>query len=320
MRGNQQRRRLRTAIFIFWLLFMYIIAALIWWYITLERQNNDIARIKNENNPPAVAEWEQKAAARRSIKYAGEGSAFLIVILIGAIYVFRSVRKQLRLNRQQQDFIMAVTHELKTPLAIGRLNIETMQKRKLSEEQQQKLLQSTLVEMQRLNDLTTNILVVSRLDAGEYKHEDEAIHLSALVASAVNDFQKQHPDQPVSASIEQDIFVNGDSLLLKLVVSNLLGNAIKYSGGGKPIVISLSGKEQVTLTVADTGPGIPESEKQNIFEKFYRVQNESTRNTQGTGLGLYLCKKILQDHKAAIRVSDNVPTGSLFTVTFRKNA
>lgn len=321
MRSNQQRRRLRAAIFTFWLLFMYIIAALVWWYITLDQQNRDIARIKsdNANSIPAIAKAEQNAAKRRTIKYAAEGATFFIVILIGAIYVYRSVRKQLTLNRQQQDFIMAVTHELKTPLAIGRLNIETMQKRKLSEEQQQKLLQSTLFEMQRLNDLTTNIIVVSRLDAGEYKHGKEAIHLSALVASVVNEFQKQYPDQKITADIEQDVFTHGDSLLLKLVVSNLLGNAIKYSGVGKPIVISLSGQSQVILSVADQGPGVADNEKQMIFDKFYRVQNESTRNTQGTGLGLYLCKKILQDHKASIRVSDNVPTGSMFIVTFQKN-
>lgn len=320
MRSNKQRKRLRAAIFTFWLLFMYIIAALIWWYITLEKQNRELAGIKTENanNVSAVIQPGQKAAERRSVKYASEGIAFFVVIIIGAIYIYRSVRKQLTINQQQQDFIMAVTHELKTPLAIGRLNIETMQKRKLTEEQQQKLLQNTLSEMQRLNDLTTNILVVSRLDAGEYKHDREAIHLSALVIAAVNDFQKQHPEQKISADIEQDVFTNGDSLLLKLVVSNLLGNAIKYSGG-KPIVIALSGKTQAMLTVADNGPGIPEQEKQKIFDRFYRVENESTRNTQGTGLGLYLCKRILQDNKASIRVSDNQPAGSVFTVTFRKN-
>lgn len=332
MQINKLRKRLQAAIFSFWLLLAYIISALVWWYITLEQQNREIASIRINSNTTAVppgsatplsnTDEATKAISlrnRRSVKYAGEGAIFLVVTLVGAAFVYRAVKKQLRLNQQQQDFIMAVTHELKTPLAVGRLNIETLQKRKLTEEQQQRLLQNTLVEMQRLNDLTTNILVVSRIDAGAYKPNNEAIHLSALVGTIVADFEKQHSETKLVSEIEHDVFTQGDSLLLKLVVSNLLGNAIKYSGTGGQITITLSGKTKPKLTVADRGPGIADAEKTKIFNKFYRTENESTRNAQGTGLGLYLCKKILRGHKAEIGVSDNQPKGSIFTVTFQQH-
>jgi two-component system, OmpR family, sensor histidine kinase CiaH len=330
MSANQQRKRLRAAILSFWLLLGYIIAALVWWFITLEQQNREIARIKTTpaivNIPPetgnAVNALEAAKVAnlrkRRTFKYAGEGVTFLVIILLGAAFVYRGVKKQLELNQRQQDFIMAVTHELKTPLAIGRLNIETLLKRKLPEEKQQRLLHDTLSEMQRLNDLTTNILVVSRLDAGEYHRNNEALHLSALVMQTVDDFEKQHGEKTITTDIEPDVFTVGDTLLLKLVVSNLLANALKYSGAGKPVLIKLAGKTKPILTVTDNGPGIPDAEKQKIFTKFYRIENEITRNTQGTGLGLYLCKKILTDHKSEIQITDNRPTGSIFTVTFTK--
>lgn len=326
MPARQQQKRLKAAILSFWLLLGYIIAALVWWYITLEQQNNEIAIVKNSLPQPALvsdsafAAEKQKILSlrnRRSVKYAGEGAAFLVIILLGAVYVYRGVERQLSLGRQQQDFLMAVTHELKTPLAIGRLNIETLQKRKLSEEQQQKLLQNTLAEMQRLNDLTTNILVVSQLDAGEYKHNSETLNLSSLVQQVAAGFQKQYPEKEIILEIAPDIFTQGDVLLLKLVASNLLSNAIKYAGHGKPITINLSGTQKPVLTVIDNGPGIADAEKTKIFNKFYRTENENTRNTQGTGLGLYLCKRILNAHGAEIRVTDNTPTGSRFTVTFR---
>jgi signal transduction histidine kinase len=330
MQANHQRKRLRVAILSFWLLLGYIIAALVWWFITLEQQNREIARIKTTpatvNVPPETgnainAPEEAKISnlrKRRTIKYAAEGITFLVIILLGAAFVYRGVKKQLELNQRQQDFIMAVTHELKTPLAIGRLNIETLLKRKLPEEKQQRLLHDTLSEMQRLNDLTTNILVVSRLDAGEYNRNNEVLHLSALVTQTVDDFEKQHAEKTIAVNIEPDIFTVGDTLLLKLVLSNLLGNALKYSGADKPVLIHLMGKTTPILTVTDSGPGIPAAEKQKIFNKFYRIENEITRNTQGTGLGLYLCKKILKDHKAEIEITDNRPTGSIFTVTFTK--
>ncbi len=326
MQQPQQQRRLKAAILSFWMLLCYIIAALVWWYITLEQQNNEIAIARNSLPQPAnvsdsayAAEKQKilKLRNRRSVKYAGEGAAFLVIILLGAVYVYRGVERQLNLGRQQQDFLMAVTHELKTPLAVGKLNIETLQKRKLSEEQQQKLLQNTLAEMQRLNDLTTNILVVSQLDTGGYTHNSEALNLSTLVEQVVNGFRKQYPDRELVQEIAPGIVTQGDVLLLKLVVSNLLGNAIKYAGHGKPITISLTGEKKPVLAITDNGPGIPDAEKTKIFNKFYRTANENTRNTQGTGLGLYLCKKILNDHGAKITVTDNPPGGSRFTVTFR---
>ena len=103
-----------------------------------------------------------------------------------------------------------------------------------------------------------------------------------------------------------------------MLVNNLIDNANKYANKGTPITISLDQKNnQVEFSVADLGEGLAEEEKKKVFEKFYRVGEENTRKTKGTGLGLYLCKKIVQGHGGKIFVSNNQPHGSIFTVVFK---
>jgi two-component system, OmpR family, sensor histidine kinase CiaH len=110
----------------------------------------------------------------------------------------------------------------------------------------------------------------------------------------------------------------GDLILLQLLVSNLVENALKYSPREGVIDVTLEHKGRHTLlSVKDQGPGIPDEEKKRIFGKFYRTGQEATRRTKGTGLGLYLCLKIAQDHKATLKVADNSPVGSIFTVVFK---
>ena len=252
-------------------------------------------------------------------KYVGEGATFLFLSLLGAFFVYRAVRKQISLQHQEQNFMMAITHELKTPIAISKLNLETLQKHKLDEARQQKLIAMTLQETNRLNTLTNNILVSAQLEGGRYNRTEEELDLSALINSCVDDFRRRFPEVNVHAAVEPDIDLTGDSLLLEILINNLLENAAKYSPKHSSIEVQLNKLvSQVKLIVADNGIGIPEPEKKLIFEKFYRIGNEETRTTKGTGLGLYLCKKIAADHNADIQVTNNSPTGSNFIVTFHQ--
>ena len=125
------------------------------------------------------------------------------------------------------------------------------------------------------------------------------------------------PDREWIARIQPDCTVTGDPFLLHLLVSNLLDNALKYSpkDGAVTLMLTKEGADTV-LAIKDNGPGIPDEEKKKVFGKFYRSGQESTRQTKGTGLGLYLCRKIAADHGASIKVADNSPTGSIFTVIF----
>ena len=324
MNAFYKKERLRIITFVYWLLLLYIVAALILWFVELSSQNNAMAEMRmvelNKDDPQYLSKVGEILAIkkRKTFQYVGEGSTFLILILICAVFVYRAVRRQIRLSQQQQNFMMAVTHELKTPIAVTRLNLETLQKRKLEEEKQQKLIANTLQEANRLNSLCNNILVASQLDAGAYHINKQEIELSGLVKECIRDFKERFPQRQIECDIQPDIYTEGEMLLLQMLVNNLIDNALKYSGRDTAVKVSLSEvNNRIHFSVADNGEGIDEAEKKKIFLKFYRVGDEAVRKAKGTGLGLYLCKRIAKDHKGLIEVKNNEPKGSVFTVILR---
>lgn len=309
---------------VYWVLLVYMVAALFWWFIALEKQNFDISQVRlSELQKDAPSYFDnamaiEEARKRKTAQYIGEGSTFLALILLGAVFVYRATRRQIKLSQQQQNFMMAITHELKTPIAITQLNLETLQKRKLDEEKQQKLISNTLQEANRLNMLCNNILFASQLDAGAYRNANDEINFTDLVEGCVDDCNSRFPQRTIVENIQEAVYLNGEKLLLQMLISNLLDNALKYSPVDEPVSISLSEKNQeVVLTVSDLGSGVADTEKKKIFDKFYRSGDENTRKAKGTGLGLYLCKKIMKSHNGYISVTDNQPRGSSFTAIFR---
>ena len=153
---NTSGKKIRLATWVYWVLLLYIIAALVWWFVSLEKQNHRMSEMKTERlrstvdsvNNAALFTAELKKITskekRDTAKHLAEGLTFLVLILIGAAFVYRSVKHQLKLQQQQQNFMMAVTHELKTPIAVTKLNLETLQKHQLDETKRQKILQMTL--------------------------------------------------------------------------------------------------------------------------------------------------------------------------------
>lgn len=288
----------------------------------MERQNNLMYSYRVSELNKDDLQFNSKLAQlnedrnRKTAQYIGEGSTFLLLILLGAVFVYRATRKQLRLSQQQQNFMMAVTHELKTPIAVTRLNLETLQKRKLEEQQQEKLISLALDETNRLNLLTNNILVAAQLDSGNYVMNRQKINMSIVAQDAVNDFGKRFRNRHIHSAIDADIFIEGELMLIQMLINNLVENALKYSAKDKPVTVQLQqSNNEVLLKVIDEGVGIKGAEKKKIFDKFYRSGDESVRTTKGTGLGLYLCKRIIKDHKGTINVTDHEPGGSVFTVT-----
>ncbi len=317
-------KKLLTITVVYWVVLLYIIVALGYWFISLEQQNSrmtDLLLNELKHDEPGYDKKVGKildAKKRKTTQYISEGAAFLLLILIGAVFVYRATRKRLKLSLQQQNFMMTVTHELKTPIAVARLNLETLQKRRLEEQQQQKLINITLQEVNRLNTLCNNILLASQLDAGEYKISKNEVNMSELAKRVYTDFSVRNSGHKVSGDFEDNLYVTGEELLLEMMMSNLIENAFKYSKKNSAVEINLyKDNKGIHFTVRDEGPGIADEERNKIFEKFYRVGNEATRTTKGTGLGLYLCKQIAKDHNADISVTGNEVKGSVFTVTFK---
>jgi signal transduction histidine kinase len=321
-------KKFRIITIIYWLLLLYIVAALVWWFITLEKQNqlSTDLRINELNSKKDILRNEkfaeqylkiEKDSDRNSKKYIAEGVTFLILIFIGAFFVYRSVRRQFRMQQQQQNFMMAITHELKTPISVAKLNLETLQKYNLDTEKQQKLIRMTLQETSRLDTLINNILVSSQLEGGGYISSKDELDFSSLFKDCIREAKGRYPERAFIEEIDPEIEISGDPLLLQLMISNLVENAVKYSPKEKPVICKLSRSgNEVILNIIDEGIGIVDAEKTKIFQKFYRTGDEATRKAQGTGLGLYLCRKIAEDHNADISVTNNVPLGTNFAIHF----
>ena len=311
---------------VYWLFLAYMVAAFIWWYVTLVKQNQQIAEVQYGVMQTSDPNLVQKTHAiedfqlRKNKQYLGEGLTILFLFLLGAIYVYRSLIKQIRYSNQQQNFMMAVTHELKTPIAITQLNIETLLKRNLDVEQQKKMLEISLLETQRLDSLCNNILLASQLDMGAYQANTQEVDFSNIISLSFLSFQNRFQDRKFKSNIQEGIFIKGESVLLQLLINNLIDNAIKYAPINTVIEVELTELNgSITLLVKDQGVGVEPDDREKIFEKFYRAGAEHTRSTKGTGLGLYLCKRIAMFHKAKLFVVPNSPQGSIFSFTLQSN-
>ena len=251
---------------------------------------------------------------RRTLQYIGEGSTFLIVIIIGAFVVYSSFRRSIKLSRQQNNFMLSVTHELKSPIAAIKLNMQTMEKHQLSEEKKALLVDRSVKEANRLNDLCNNILFASQIEGRQYKQSKERFNLSEMTEAAVQEYAARYP-QRFEEEVTPGCYITGDKMMLQIVVNNLLENAVKYTPADKRISVLLEHEgAKAILKVMDQGAGIPDAEKKKIFNKFYRIGNEESRKAKGTGLGLYLVNKVVAQHKGRITIKDNEPAGAIFEV------
>ncbi|RCH54287.1 two-component sensor histidine kinase [Mucilaginibacter hurinus] len=289
---------MKKTIIIFYTLIIYAVAELIWWgYMLVILQPNRMGMIL------------------------GEGSIFFAVFFLGAFYLHRSLNKERKLQEQKKNFLLSVTHELKSPLASIKLLLQTIQKREsLTKAQVLDFIEKSLTDIERLDDMVENMLLASKIDNSSYTFPKASFNLSNLVDNIVNRLQISKCDgnqQIINAEIEPKIEITGDKFALTSVVTNLIENAVKYSRPCEALEVKLFKKEgKVHFQVADRGIGIADAEKARIFDKFYRVGSEDTRNTKGTGLGLYIVKQVLDKHEATIRVKDNKPAGSIFEVVF----
>jgi signal transduction histidine kinase len=313
---------------IYSLLLVYIVAALLFWGFSLHKQGEQIydqqtlhlrSQIDSTGNPEKFNEEMRKLEVKRLSRkkqYLGEGSTFLLVIFIGAAVVYSSFRRSIRLSKQQNNFMLSVTHELKSPIAAMKLNLQTLEKYKLDEEKKNLLIDKCIKESNRLNDLCNNMLLASQMEGRQYKPTKEELDFSELIEAVSREYVARYQGR-FGEDIEPGrVKIWGDKLMIQMALNNLLENAIKYAPPDKSVTIrSFAKNRQVCFQVIDEGPGIPDHEKHKIFRKFYRIGNENTRRAKGTGLGLYLTQKIIRQHKGKIAVKDNKPSGAIFEIT-----
>jgi len=285
-------------------------------FITYDTLKN-IATVQISIKPEVLKSLDLRLD-RKSTAWLGEGVVIGLITLIIILAMYIYIDRILRFNLQKTNFMMAVTHELKTPIAAAKLAIETVIRNK-NIEAQDRVLEISKKNIDRLSGMMERVLLATQFENSLPVAQKKWESCSDIIQKALIDCQfSDEQILKISLVIPSNILIYCDSYMMKIAFINLFTNSIKYSEPNdvNVIVSSIINNEHCQILISDQGIGIPMIERTRIFEKFYRVGNEMTRSRQGSGLGLYLVKQILQLHDARIEVQANNPNGSTFVINF----
>jgi len=238
-------------------------------------------------------------------------------LVLNTIFLVREVRR----NEQQDSFLNAVTHELKTPITSIRLYLETLERRQLDEGQRRNFYRVMLEDTDRLLGTVEQVLRAGEVRDSSGRKNWQDVNFSALVHEGVELARLRHALPPEALRFGSgpptDFTLLGNAVELRTAVANLLENAVKYSKPQPEIVVDLTTPDidTVLLRVQDNGVGIPRAELKRIFKRFYRVSSHATDQVKGTGLGLFIVRSIVRRHGGEVFAeSSGEGLGSIFTI------
>jgi signal transduction histidine kinase len=287
-----------------------------WWitdnlYFTREMRAH-FEQLAAGATPPAdaLADFEAEAAGRDT-RYLWEGGFFIVVLLGGLTVLTRTIRHDRELRRRQQNFLAAVSHEFKSPLASMQLAAETLVLRS-TEPDSQRLGQRVLEDCERLLRMVDNLLDTTRLEEGRHRFAPERTSLHDVAEAALAALTERLSRHGIEATLDvpSDIVLELDRAAIDTILRNLLDNAIKacVAGSGHSIRVHAAGRDgKVRLAVSDDGIGFPPEDARMMFEKFYRLGDELRRTTPGTGLGLYIVKRLADLSGAEVTAESEGP-------------
>jgi len=247
------------------------------------------------------------------------GVIFFGIVIAGLVLNTIFLVREIRRNEQQDSFLHAVTHELKTPLTSIRLYLETLQSRHVAESQRQEFYRVMLADSDRLLGTVEQVLHAAEIGHNRNRLE-EVVDMEKLVRECLDEARTHHHLSPESLRLltettEGTATVMGSREELRSAVSNVLDNAIKYSGNKVDIQVELSAAENVLLRIRDAGIGIPRTELKRVFKRFYRVADREVVRVKGSGLGLFIVRSVAKKYGGnAFAESEGPGRGSTITI------
>lgn len=269
---------------------------------------------------PEVSEALDQERFDRLNRYAWEGGFFLLVLAAGVGVLVRAMREDRRLRRRQQNFVAAVSHELKSPVASMRLAAETLVYRDPPAASRRRVLGRLVQDIDRLETMVSNILDTARIEEGELVQNPERLSLAQAADTVAEEMRTIARDSGVEIDVTGDaeIEVEIDEVALRSVLRNLMDNSLKATEGGQGSLISVQvGRDgdAALLEVRDDGKGFPPEQAEALFEKFYRPGNEMQRPSRGSGLGLYLVRRLVRMYRGTIEAESGGPgRGARFAI------
>ena len=272
--------------------------------------SENIKFIRLAINPLKIEELKQERYQQRNI-WLYQSILLLFLVGIGIYGVFSSIEKIYKLNKQQNNFLLSVTHEFKTPIAAIRLMLQTSKHPKINDDKRSELVDNSIQSTHRLEELAENMLTAMQIESNAYQYNLSPVDYSTLINKVVSN---QQIKGQITAQIESNVTVDGDDFILRMVVNNLIENAFKYSNNQPIEVVLETDHKWKRLSIKDQGIGLKKEDFKNIFKKFYRVQDEETRISKGTGLGLFIVKQAVEKHSGKVFVKANEGKGVTFTI------
>ncbi|MFB6258046.1 MAG: sensor histidine kinase [Flavobacteriales bacterium] len=284
----------KRPVLLLYLLGTYIVLQFAWWAYLLISSNED-----------------------RLLMVIGEGCVFLLLLLFGMYRLKRAFAREIALAEQERNFMMAVTHELRSPITSVKLFLQTL-RRTNDDPEQMNLADRAIAETDRLNGLVDNILLASRIESKAFtltlKEEDLGENVRSALETPERTIGSEHPTE---YRIEEGVRARIDPEALRSVVLNLYENAVKYSPAGSSVTVQVDrAKGYARVRVKDEGPGIENAQKRNVLQKFVRGGKESERESKGTGLGLYIVQQLVHMQEGDFRLRDSEEGGTVAEVLF----
>ena len=249
-------------------------------------------------------------------------TAILLISNTALLFVYRTIRRQKRINELKTDFINNITHEMKTPITIASAGLEALEHHTPPTERTNFYLQTSKKQLHLLNDFVERILDAAVQDISDFTLKKERLDLHALFGELVQSHSVL-PGKPIRFRLtgEGPVFIQGDRLHLETAFHNIIDNAIKYSHGSVEITIDLvENSRDSTVKIRDNGMGIPPQFVKSIFEKFFRVPQGDAQAIKGFGLGLYYVSSIVKKHSGHLSVQSKPGSGTEFIITLPKYA
>ena len=261
-------------------------------------------------------------ADRRTNQYVWEGAFFLIAQVVCIGVIARALRAEAKIIQEQDNFLALVSHQFKTPLASLQLSLETMAMRTLSPDQARTLIDRMLSDLGRMEAMVTQILESVRLERGRVDLRREPLDLSGAVTRVVAQFEERarKDNITITTDIARGLYVLTDPLALDVVVRNLLENAIAAItpvGGGTITFVARRSEQEIELAVRDSGVGFRPADGVRLFEKFTRLHPGGGSSYYGTGLGLFIVRRLMQLAGGRVSAhSEGVGQGAQFVLTW----
>lgn len=299
---------------VFYSVAVLLTAQVMWWTWTFLSRVDEVARLKSQLLPSTDARMIQTEAFHQRLMFLSESAFFLLATGTGIILLYRALRVEEKAREAQKTFVEIMSHESKTPLTALKLRLESLRQKREKDEELVKGLDQSLLEVRRLASLFDKAMTLSRSETP--RETTEIIPLPELVRSVLARIDPLIRDREVKTSVLFDgsPHVKGDAAALQSSVQSLLENAVYYNDREQRVV-KVTVKAQggkARLLVEDNGPGIAEAERDRVFDKFYRGVGQ--RSVPGSGLGLYLAKRVVEAHAGTLQVSTSELGGVCFSV------